>query len=168
MTARPSFFGKFRGVVSDTQDPLMLARIKARVPDVFGDNESGWALPCAPFGGTAFGLFALPGVGAGVWIEFEQGDPDRPIWTGSWWGTPAEVPSVLKPIAAKKVLLKTEGGHSILLDDTPGSGGIVLETSAGQKVSITANGIEINNGQGAQVKLSGAQVSINNGGLEVT
>ncbi|HXM58293.1 MAG TPA: phage baseplate assembly protein V, partial [Candidatus Dormibacteraeota bacterium] len=58
------FFGKYRGIVSDNQDPLMIGRVKARVPDVTGDDETGWALPCAPFGGSATGFFAIPAVGA--------------------------------------------------------------------------------------------------------
>src|SRR4029079_2968068 len=86
-----SFFGKYRGVVTDNNDPLMVGRIRARVPDVTGDADSGWAMPCAPFGGSSTGFFAVPAQGAGVWIEFEHGDPDYPIWAGCWWGTAAGV-----------------------------------------------------------------------------
>jgi uncharacterized protein involved in type VI secretion and phage assembly len=148
---------------------LMVGRVRARVPDVLGDKESGWALPCAPFGGDGMGFFAVPKNGAGVWIEFEHGDPDFPIWAGCWWGTLAELPPTLlvPPPPSKKVMLKTEGGHMIILDDTPGIGGITLETSAGQKVKLTALGVEIDNGLGATVKLQGPQVSINGGALEV-
>ena len=84
-----AFYGKYRGVVTDNMDPLMTGRIRARVADVLGDGESGWAMPAAPFGGNGMGFFALPDVGAGVWIEFEHGDPDFPIWTGVWWGSAA-------------------------------------------------------------------------------
>ena len=81
----------------------------------------------------ATGFFALPATGAGVWIEFEHGDPDYPIWSGCWWGSAAEMPPVLLAPPYKKMMIKTEGGNSILLDDTPGIGGITLETSGGQK-----------------------------------
>jgi uncharacterized protein involved in type VI secretion and phage assembly len=163
------FFGKYRGVVTDNKDPLMTGRIRARVPDVTGDADSGWALPCAPFGGSSTGFFAVPAEGAGVWIEFEHGDPDYPIWAGCWWGTLAEMPPTLlvPPPPYKKVMVRTEGGHSILLDDTPGIGGITLETSAGAKIAITGIGIEITNGMGATVKMTGPQVSVNNGALDV-
>jgi uncharacterized protein involved in type VI secretion and phage assembly len=161
------FFGKYRGVVSDVQDPLNMARIRARVPDVLGDDESGWAMPCLPFAGSGMGFFALPGVGAGVWIEFEHGDPDRPIWAGCWIGSVAELPPPLLAPPYKKVLVRTEGGHSITLDDTPGVGGIVLETSGGQKLALTTLGIEIDDGQGGKIKLTGPQVSVNDGALEV-
>jgi len=162
-----NFYGKYRGVVTDIKDPLMTGRLKARVPDVMGEKETGWAMPCAPFGGSGTGFFALPKVGAGVWIEFEHGDPDYPVWSGCWWGSAAEMPPVLLAPPYKKMLLKTEGGHSVLLDDTPGVGGITLETSSGQKIVMNAMGIEITNGQGASIKLTGPQVSINGGALEV-
>lgn len=162
------FYGKYRGVVTDISDPLQIGRIRARVVDVMGDRESGWAMPCAPFGGSGAGFFALPKVGAGVWMEFEHGDPDYPIWSGCWWGSLAEVPPLLLTPPYKKVMLKTEGGQTIILDDTPGIGGITLETSSGQKLVISATGIEITTGQGGTIKLTGPQVSINNGAFEVT
>ena len=161
------FYGKFRGKVTDINDPLMLGRIQALVPDVMGEQASGWAMPCAPFGGSGMGFFALPSVGAGVWIEFEHGDPDYPIWSGCWFGSVAEMPPVLLAPPYKKMLIKTEGGQSILLDDTPGIGGITLETSAGQKITMNSLGIEIDNGLGATIKLTGPQVSVNGGALEV-
>jgi uncharacterized protein involved in type VI secretion and phage assembly len=161
------FLGKYRGTVSDIQDPLMLGRIRALVPDVMGDLASGWALPCAPFGGSGMGFFALPQVGAGVWIEFEHGDPDYPIWSGCWFGSTAEMPPELLAPPYKKVVLKTEGGHSIILDDTPGVGGITLQTSGGQKIVINDMGIEIDDGQGGSIKMTGPQVSVNQGAFEV-
>ena len=163
-----TFYGKYRGIVTDIQDTLMTGRIKATVPDVFGDQESGWAMPSVPFGGDGMGFFALPKVGAGVWIEFEHGDPDYPIWSGCWFGAATEMPPILlAPPPYKKFLIQTEGGNNILLDDTPGKGGITLKTSGGQKIVMTATSLEIDNGQGASIKLSGTKVTINNGALEV-
>lgn len=161
------FFGKYRGVVTDIQDPLQQGRIRARVPDVLGDRESGWAMPCLPFTGDGMGFFGLPKVGAGVWIEFEHGDPDYPIWAGGWYGGVAEVPPPLLAPPYKKTLIKTEGGQSLTLDDTPGLGGITLETSGGQKIKVLATGIEIDNGQGAKITLQGPKVDVNSGALEV-
>jgi uncharacterized protein involved in type VI secretion and phage assembly len=169
---KKTFYGKYRGVVTKIDDPKQIGRVRAMVPDVMGDKESGWAMPSVPFGGNGMGFFALPKVRAGVWIEFECGDPDYPIWSGCWFGSKAEMPPVLltepPDPAFKKVLLKTEGGHSILLDDKPGKSGITLETSDGQKVVISATGIEIDNGQGASIKLTGRKVSVNGDALEVT
>lgn len=168
MTENGTFYGKYRGVVTDNQDPLMTGRIRAKVPDVMGDLESGWAMPCAPFGGSGMGFFSLPDIGGGVWIEFEHGDPDYPIWSGCWWGSAAEVPPLLLSPPYKKMMIVSGGGQSITIDDTPGVGGITLETSGGQKISIGPIGIEIDNGQGATIRLTGPQISINDGALDVT
>lgn len=163
-----TFFGKYRGVVTDNADPEMRGRIQARVTDATGDRDGGWALPCAPFGGDQVGFFAVPKVGAGVWIEYEQGDPDRPVWSGCWWGSAAEMPpSLPAPPPSRKVMLRTEAGHSIVIDDTPGSGGITLETASGQKIALTAAGVEIDDGMGAKISLQGPKVSVNDGALEV-
>jgi uncharacterized protein involved in type VI secretion and phage assembly len=167
MSMPKPFYGKYRGTVTNNQDPLMIGRVMARVPDVIGDQQSSWAMPCAPFGGNGMGFFAIPSIGAGVWIEFEHGDPNHPIWSGCWWGNSAEMPPLLLASPFKKVMIKTEGGNTIILDDTPGTGGITLDTPGGQKIVMSSTGIEINNGKGAVIALTGPQVSVNNGALEV-
>ena len=163
----PPFWGKYRGVVTDNKDPLFIGRVRAKVPDVLGDEESGWATACTPFAGKGQGFFAIPDVGVGVWIEFEHGDPDYPIYSGCWWGSPADVPSEVLVPPYQKLIIKSLGGSSLTLDDTPGIGGVIIQTSTGQKISITPLGIEIDNGQGGSIKMTGPQVSVNNGALDV-
>lgn len=80
-------YGKYRGTVTDNQDPRKQARIKASVPEILGDVDSGWALPCAPYSADGSGIYTVPPVGAGVWLEFEAGDVSRPIWVGCWWAS---------------------------------------------------------------------------------
>ena len=161
-----TFYGKYRGIVTDNDDPLKMGRIKARVQDVLGDEQSGWALPCAPFGGDSMGFFALPSVDARVWIEFEQGDADFPIWSGCWWGSQDEMPDVLANDANKKVLIQTEGGHFILLDDS-NDGEITIQLQGGQKIVINGTSIKIDNASNATIELSGPKVAVNDDALEV-
>jgi uncharacterized protein involved in type VI secretion and phage assembly len=163
-TSGPPFYGKFRGVVTDTSDPSKLGRIRAKVQDVLGDNESGWALPASPYAGNGVGLFLLPPTNASVWIEFEHGDPDYPIWSGCFWAQ-NEAPDTAA--SAEKKMLKT-ANCTITLDDTAGSGGVTIETKDGAKIKLSSSGIEIDDGNGGKLKLSGPQVSINDGALEVT
>jgi uncharacterized protein involved in type VI secretion and phage assembly len=163
-TDGPQFYGKFRGVVSDNRDPLMLGRIKARVPDVFGTEDSGWALPATPYAGNGVGLFLIPPNDASVWIEFEGGNPEYPIWSGCFWAQ-GELP--VTPAVPEMKVLKTDTA-TITLNDTPGAGGVKIETSSGMKIEITVTGIEINDGQGGSIKLTGPKVSTNDGALEVT
>lgn len=161
-TAERQFYGKYRGVVRDNRDPQQRGRIRALVPDVFGEDLSGWALPCTPYAGKNVGLFLVPPQDASVWIEFEHGDPEYPVWSGCFWAE-GEAPAG----EATKKVLKTEIG-TLTIDDTAGSGSITIATTAGMKIVVNSSGITIDDGQGASVKLSGPRVSINDGALEVT
>lgn len=162
------FYGKYRGIVTRNNDEMFLGRIKATVPDVLGSNESGWATPCMPFGGDGMGMFCLPKVGAGVWIEFEHGDPDYPIYAGAWWGSIAQVPpDVYTPVPWKKLMFKTEGGTVFIMDDTPVTGGITLQTASGQVIKMTQLGIEITFGAGRTIKLGADGLKVFDTALEV-
>jgi Type VI secretion system/phage-baseplate injector OB domain len=116
---RPQFAGKFRGRVINNIDPLQQGRLQATLPDVLGNEVSGWALPCAPYAGIQAGLFAIPPIGANVWMEFEAGDPSRPIWTGGWWD-PGELPPENAGAAPSPDLkiLRTTAGLMLALDDS--------------------------------------------------
>jgi hypothetical protein len=160
----PRYYGKYRGVVTDNRDPLMLGRVRARVPDVLGEDESGWALPALPYAGSGVGLFLIPPNDASVWIEFEHGDPDYPIWTGCFWAQ-GEVPAT--PATPEIKMLKTDS-CTVTLSDLPGVGGVTIEVTGGIKIVMNSTGIEINDGTGGVIKLTGPQVSVNNGALEVT
>lgn len=113
------FYGKYRGLVTLNVDPQNRGRLKASVPEVLGEVPTGWALPCVPYAGTGAGFFAIPPVGAGVWIEFEAGNVSRPIWTGTWWangevpmhetGSPAQAPT--------SKVFRTEFGLLLAMDD---------------------------------------------------
>ena len=157
------FLSKYRGKVENNIDPMQLGRIQVSVPSVLGEGRMSWAMPCVPYAGSGVGFFAIPPVGANVWIEFEGGDPDYPIWSGCFWGV-GEVPAM--PAIAEMKVLKTDMG-TITINDLPGAGGITIETTTGMKIEINAIGIEITNGQGASIKLTGPQVSINDGALDV-
>ncbi len=165
---RPPFYGKYRGTVTDNADLLMKGRIRAKIPDILGDKESGWALPCAPYFGKGVGLFLIPPKDASVWIEFEYGDPDRPIWTGGFWDKPTDLPVLsAPPLLPDKKVLKTDS-CTITLDDTPGIGGITIESSSGvsAKIVMSVQGIEISCAAG-KVKVGPVSVSVNDGALEV-
>ncbi len=112
------FYGKYRGVVQDIDDPEGLARLRAFVPEVLDTEASPWAWPCAAYAGPDVGLHAVPPVGAGVWIEFEAGDPARPIWVGGWWGRD-DPPKNEQGSAAKppQKVLKSDSGLLLALDD---------------------------------------------------
>ena len=126
-----------------------------------GEEESGWAMPCAPFGGSVMGFFALPVVDAGVWIEFEGGDPDFPIWSGGWWGSAGELPASAVQPGVNQITLVTRGKHAVVISDLPGpAGGVSLRTASGARITVSDTGIVIDNGQGASITLTGNKVHI--------
>jgi hypothetical protein len=111
-------FGKYRGVVSDNQDPMNQGRIRAKVPELLGDLETDWAMPCVPFAGGGSGFYMIPQPATGVWIEFEAGDVSRPVWSGCWWDRD-EVPTHSSgEITSPQVkIIRSESGLVIMLDD---------------------------------------------------
>lgn len=164
------YFGKYRGTVINNIDPLQIGRLMVQVPDVSNVIPLTWAMPCVPFAGIQAGFYAVPPIGAGVWIEFEHGDSDYPIWVGGFWGSAAEVPALVlaAPPGVPQILLQTTGQNTLLISDVPGpTGGILLKSSTGAMISISAIGITISNGQGATLAMTGPSVTINEGALEV-
>ena len=165
-----NYFGKYRGTVLDNVDPLQTGRLMVQVPDVSNVLPSTWALPCVPFAGIQAGSFAVPAIGSAVWVEFEQGNPDYPIWVGCFWGSAADLPALAlaAPPGVQQVVVQTTGQNTLMISDVPGpTGGILLKTSAGALISITDIGITLSNGQGATIALTGPTVTINEGALEV-
>lgn len=165
------FYGKYRGTVINNVDPQQIGRLLLQVPDVLGVYPSSWAMPCFPFTGKQMGMFAVPQIGAGVWVEFEQGNPDYPIWSGSWYGSAAEVPGVAltAPPPLSSVTLQTSGQNTLLISDLPGpTGGILLKSTTGALISISDVGITISNGKGATIVMTGPTVTINAGALTIT
>lgn len=171
MNQAQKFFGKYRGTVVNNQDPMQMGRIMVMVPDVSNVAPSSWAMPCVPLAGIQMGIYVVPPVGAGVWVEFEQGDPDYPIWSGGWWGSAAELPALAKTglPASPNIILQTSGQNTIVLSDMAGpSGGIMLKSSTGATILINDTGITISNGKGATIVMAGSTVTINNGALTIT
>jgi uncharacterized protein involved in type VI secretion and phage assembly len=162
------YYGKYRATVLDNQDPLVQARLMLQVQDVLGDVPSTWALPCLPAVGKQMGVFVLPAMGSTVWAEFEQGNPDYPIWVGGYWGSAAEVPplAVAAPPGMQNILLQTTGQNSLWITDLPGpTGGIVLKSGASMLL-VNDSGIFLTNGT-ASITLIGNTVAVNQTALTV-
>lgn len=164
------FFGKFRGMVLNNIDPMQMGRIQVQVPDVSNLLPTSWAMPCFPFAGKQMGMWAIPQIGAGVWVEFEQGNPDYPIWSGCFYGSAAEVPALAltAPPPLSDIVLQTALQNTLLISDMAGpTGGILLKTMTGAMISINDVGITISNGKGATIIMSGPSVTINAGAMVI-
>jgi hypothetical protein len=160
---RTRFYGKYRGIVSDVEPATM--RIKAKVPSVLGEKDTGWCMPCVPYAGPKVGFAFLPEKGSGVWIEFEGGDVSYPIWVGGYWRKgefpedAAEQVKVIVTAAPKKPPRKVK------FDNDKGS--ITVSDPNGSTVTLDSSGITLANGQSIKVVVSSSSVSVNNGALEV-
>ncbi len=164
------YFGKYRGLVLNNIDPMQMNRLQVQVPDVGGLIPATWAMPCVPVAGIQNGMVALPMIGSGVWVEFEQGDPDYPIWVGCFWGSAAEVPVLAKatPPAIQAITFQTPLQNGLSISDLPGpTGGIMLKSATGAMLIVNDTGIYIQNGKGAAITMIGPTVTVNNGALTV-
>lgn len=133
------FFGKHRGKVLDNIDPLMMGRIMADVPAVPGALLN-WAMPCVPYAGPGVGFLALPPIGAAVWIEFEEGDPNAPIWVGGFWEQPEDMPT--GPAVPERKIWKTEF-ITLTLDDTPEEGGLTFKVTEPVAPTVTTLSFDV-------------------------
>jgi uncharacterized protein involved in type VI secretion and phage assembly len=167
------FWGKYRGTVINNIDPEQRGRLIVSVPDVLTLVPSTWAEPCTPLAGPAgppMGVYLVPPIGAGVWVEFEHGDPDYPIWVGCRWGASSDIPTLARaglPVSPS-IVLQTAGQNCIVISDLPGpTGGIMLKSTTGAMILVNDIGITISNGKGATIVMTGPTVTINNGALVI-
>lgn len=135
------YYGKYRGFVASNQDPEHVGRLQLRIPSLLGDQVTSWALPCLPFGGSAgFGWFAIPEVEAQVWVEFEEGELRRPIWTGTFWQQKDESPADARKDTPTTRLLQTPAGHILQFDDETDKEQIRLHHAGGAELRIDERG----------------------------
>ncbi len=172
-SATQGFWGKYRATVLNNIDPELRGRLMLSIPDVLGLVPSTWAEPCTPLAGPtgpAMGVYMVPPIGAGVWVEFEHGDPDYPIWVGCRWGGSSDIPPLAHaglPVSPN-IVLQTAGQNSLVISDLPGpTGGLMLKSATGATLIVNDTGIYIQNGKGASLVMTGPTVTINNGALVI-
>ena len=169
------YWGKYRGTVVQNIDPMHQGRLQIIVPDVASLLPTTWAEPCVPLAGPTgppMGVYMVPPIGAGVWVEFEYGDPNRPVWVGCFWGSPSDVPplSLLGNPADPPIVIQSLLQQSIMISDmppTPITGGIILKSTTGAMIVVNDSGIYISNGKGAMITLVGTAIDFNVGALTI-
>jgi hypothetical protein len=172
MVQQQKFFGKYRGVVTNNKDPLVLGRIEVSVPGILGSGRNSWALPCTPFAGKDVGFFAIPPIGANVWVEFEAGDPDFPIWSGCFWGTDQMPAAVRREDPTAIVLLQTVG-ISLELDSTGEDRGFLVTvgtpvSTVPLKLLLNKDGISLSHGTTTKAVLKADSIDLSLNDTKVT
>jgi hypothetical protein len=169
MPAQEKYYGKYRGLVLNNVDPMGKGRLLVQVPDVLGLSTSSWAMPCVPVAGIQTGHYVVPLIGAGVWIEFEGGNPDYPIWVGGFWGSRAEIPATanLATPGVPVMILESPLKSAFVISDTPIppmiAGGLMLRSGA-SSIVVGPDGVTIT---APKVEINGLTI-INKGALTVT
>lgn len=169
------YYGKYRGIVVDNEDPTRLGRVKVRVPNLVGhDVVVGWATPCAPFGGAADqGFLFVPDREAGVWVEFEGGHLECPIWVGTYWSDPGSASQLPRPQAddgaerddvqdpPTRKIVKTGKGHTIQLEDRDGDESIIVrEGVRGHLVVLGKDGVKVTDATGNSIEMTGSAMTL--------
>lgn len=157
------YYGKYRGLVVDNDDPENRARVTLQVPSIMGNEAvTHWAEPCLPFGGLAGqGLFMVPEIGAQVWVEFEAGNINHPIWTGTTWQQSSDVPQEAADRSPNMRQLKTPSGQILSFDDTDGEEEIRLYHPTEAELKIDPEGmVQLTDAAGARLTMDAADASI--------
>lgn len=136
------YFGKYRAKVVDVKDPEKRGRIRVMCPKVLGEAKSAWCEPCIPVAYDSGGDFAIPKLNEFVWVEFEEGNSNKPIYTGGLWST-NKSPSSSYATGSRLI---TWGACRITM-----TGSSLILSVGSSKVTITGNNI----------KLSSAKVELN-------
>lgn len=164
------YFGIYSATVLNNVDPMQQGRLMLVVPAAGGVTPSTWANPCFPFVGKQMGAFMLPQIGASVWVQFEGGNPDYPVWMGGSYRNAAEIPALaLAGVPGDaNIVLQSQLQNAVVISDVPGpTGGIMLKSATGATIIVNDTGIYIQNGKGASIVMTGPTVTINNGALVV-
>lgn len=169
------YLGLYRGTVVQNIDPEQRGRLMLTIPDVVGLIPSTWAEPCAPLAGPTgppMGVFMVPPIGAGVWVEFEQGDPNLPVWLGCRWSAASDVPLLARAgiPASPNIVMQTLGQHAFMISDmppTPMTGGLILKSATNAMIVVNDMGIFITNGKGAMITMIGTAIDLNQGALTI-
>lgn len=161
----PAYFGKYRGKVTSSKDPLHLGRIQVQVPAILGPGQLSWAMPSTPYAGKDIGFFTIPPVGTNVWVEFEGGDPDYPIWTGCFWGED-QLPAAARVEEPDKVQVFKTNGITLVCNNLDKKG-LFLEVAdpvvtRKLKMTFNPNGVEINNADELTIKITADIIELKN------
>lgn len=175
-TPQRQYLGIYRGTVLQNVDPMQRGRLMLSIPDVLSISPSSWAEPCVPLAGPTgppMGVYMVPPIGAGVWVQFEQGDANKPVWTGCRWGLPSDIPLLAKAgnPADPNIVIQSLLQHTLMISDMPPSpvtGGIMLKSTTGAMIVVNDSGIYISNGKGATITMIGPVIDINTGALTIT
>ena len=175
------YFGKYTGIVESNSHDAKLGWIDVKVPTIFGNEEVVTARPALPFGY----LFA-PDKEQKVWIEFEGGSTELPLWTGVQYLQDG-VPDAYDLDPPEKRVLHSPSGHVMIFNDKSGSEAIeihdgpnghnvvlnkdgitVSDGAHGNEVVLSSSGVLMKNSSGAKIELASSGITVDAGAGNIT
>jgi hypothetical protein len=170
------YYGLYQGTVVNNVDPMQRGRLQLIVPDVHSLIPTTWAEPSTPLAGPTgppMGVYMVPPPGTGVWVMFQAGDPDKPVWVGCRWGLPSDIPplALAGNPADPNICIQSLLQHRLMISDmppSPATGGIILQSTTGAMIVVNDSGIYISNGKGAAITLVGPTIDFNTGAMTIT
>ncbi len=153
----PRYYGKYAGLVEDNADPDKLGRLKVKVPAIFGEDLSVWARPC-----FASGHFFVPPAKTPLWVEFEAGDPEFPIWVGIFY-TSSTLPIAAALNPPDNRVIHSVSGHVIEVMDKDKEERITVTHMDGKtKLELTEGAFVVTTKDGAKLRLDKDAITAEN------
>lgn len=155
-------YGVSPGIVTNVGDPESLGRVKIKFPWLSDDNETGWVRVVTFMAGSRMGGYFLPRVGDEVLVAFHNGDINSPYVLGSLWNGAAPPPGGNDSGDNNIRQIISRSGHTILLDDTPGSEKIeITDQTGGNKIIMdsTAGAITIESAMQLNIKAASIKIT---------
>lgn len=150
--------GMTLGVVTNTEDPENLGRVKVKflLRDK-AENESTWARVIVPFAGKEMGTYCIPDVNDEVVVAFLGGQLDKPVIVGGVWSKTSKPPKDNEKGKNHTKMVKTKSGHTVTFSDEKDKEKIEVKSSKGHTITIDdkAETIEIKDTGGSnKVKIA--------------
>jgi uncharacterized protein involved in type VI secretion and phage assembly len=147
-------YGVVIGLVTNSEDPEKMGRVKVKYPWLSDTDESNWARIATPMAGKERGFFFPPEVDDEVLIAFEQGDTRFPYVVGSLWNG-KDAPPVQNDGKSNLRMIKSRSGHIIQFNDEDGHETIeIIDKSSKNKILIDTSKNTIAITSEADIKLS--------------
>ena len=165
-TLNGHWFGVYPALVTDIKDPDGQGRVKVSLPwspDTSSSRYETWARVSTMMGGNNRGTWFIPDTNDEVLLAFEGGDPRRPYVVGGLWnGTDSPPDSMDGAGNNYRKVIRSRNGVKVTLDDTDGQETLILETPAGQKVTLKdgPGSVEIVDSNGNSIKLESAGITV--------
>ncbi|NJM47385.1 MAG: phage tail protein [Alkalinema sp. RU_4_3] len=147
-------YGVVIGLVTNSEDPEKMGRVKVKYPWLSDTDESNWARIATPMAGKERGFFFPPEVDDEVLIAFEQGDTRFPYVVGFLWNG-KDTPPVQNDGKSNLRMIKSRSGHIIQFNDEDGRETIeIIDKSSKNKISIDTKNNKISITSEADIELS--------------